>query len=110
MRWVILLSLLLVPAKTAESPAEAPSSYAKRMDKENIEFLRQLSRMVGEKGFRDVEPVPQMFVFLAKRSDGREITLLVNSDTLQAMELKGTSDFLRSATRALPEGVVPQLH
>jgi hypothetical protein len=72
---------LLIPAKAADSSGEAPSSYAKRMDKENIEFLRELSRMVGEKGFRDVQPVPQMFVFLAKGPDGREITLLVNSDS-----------------------------
>jgi hypothetical protein len=71
------------PAKTANELLDSKS---------NIEFLRELGKRIEGAGYSDVHLIPQMFVVLANRSDGRQTTLIVDSKTLQAVEVGNTDE------------------
>jgi hypothetical protein len=50
-----------------------------------------------------------MFVVAAKRN-GADVTLIVDSNTLKALELAGTSGFLKENATSVPETRLPELH
>ncbi len=51
--------------------------------------VEELKKKVGEVGFKDVEIMPQMLVVLAKKPDGRGVSMIVDVQTLQALQLGG---------------------
>ena len=60
MRWLLLSVLLLVPVDAwAATEQSAERNYASRLDEENLRFLRELSQLVRQQGFRDVQIIPQ---------------------------------------------------
>ena len=90
MPWVLILLIMLtsfgVWAATDQFPRR---DYAKTLDEENRQFLKQLSRLVKAKGFSEVEIIPQLFVARVKDTEGHDRTLIINSDTLQAYPFEG---------------------
>src|SRR4051794_20450753 len=83
---VLSLCLLLSCEARALEKATPPADYATTMDQQNVDFLRQLAMRIEQTGYRDAKVIPQMFVVVAKRRDGKDITLIVDSNTLKALE------------------------
>jgi len=109
MRWIVVCLLFVLPAQILAAPGEpeGPRDYTKKLDKENIEFLRNLTIMVEAKGFKNVQIIPQMFVATAKKADGTEVTVIIDYNTLEAYPVDGTA--LHETKHSLPETVVPQM-
>ena len=106
-----LLALLLVANCTAAIAAEPAKTPNELLDsKSNIEFLRELGKRIEGAGYSDVHLIPQMFVVLANRSDGRQTTLIVDSKTLQAVEVVGALEFIGKATGTRPGTELPAQH
>ena len=78
----IFVSTCLVAATV-----ETERDYSKLLDKENVEFLRNLARLLKAKGFKDVRVVPQLFVATAKNAVGQEVTIIVDYNTLESFFL-----------------------
>src|SRR3954462_6068742 len=112
MRWLIALALLAVPVRLAAAPAENEPArdYSKLLDKENVEFLRNLAMLLQAQGFRDVRIIPQMFVATAKDEHGKTKTLIVDSNTLKAFSFDGELPIVSTAKDSQPETAVPSLH
>jgi|SRR3954454_16608794 hypothetical protein len=113
MRFFLALCLMLdTYAALAAATDVKPQSYAEQLDKSNIEFLRQLSKNVEDAGYKHVQIVPEMFVVLVERGDGKRIVLIVNSNTLKAVEVEGGLEALTAGVSdiAPPETSVPKLH
>ena len=70
--------------------------------KSNAAFLRDLTKRIEGAGYSKVQMIPQMFVVLAARSDGKPITLIVDSNTLKATEVEGAQEFIKEATGVDP--------
>ena len=93
--WVALALLVAItyPAEAQQHrPAERPTA------KSNVEFLRDLTNRIEDAGYTSVRMIPQMFVVIAVRSDGKPVTLLVDSNSLKATEVEGAQEFIREAT------------
>lgn len=88
MRWMLLLTLLAMSfdARAATDTAPEPR-YEKRLDQENLAFLKRLSEQLDRQGYRQVRIIPQLFVAKMIGPDGKEHTLIVNSDTLETFTL-----------------------
>ena len=73
MRLFTALIVLLVPVQLAATAVEKepPRDYSKMLDKENDEFLRNLTLLLQAQGFKDVRIMPQMFVATAKGAEVR---------------------------------------
>lgn len=64
----------------------------------------ELKKKVEAVGFKDVEVVPQMFVVIAKKPDGRGVSMIVDAETLQALQLgDDASDQDGDTPNAAPE-------
>jgi hypothetical protein len=111
MRWLIALIILLVPAQIAATTVEKDASrdYSKLLDKENIEFLRNLAVLLQSQGFKDVRIIPQMFVATAKNSNGQPKTLIIDYNTLKAFSFDGELPLVSTAKEGQPETAVPGL-
>jgi hypothetical protein len=111
MRWVIAFVLFLLPTRLPAATVEpgAPRDYSKTLAKENVVFLRNLAILLEGKGFKDVRVIPQMFVAKAKKSDGSEITIIVDYNTLNVLSFEGELPLVDAAKQSLPETVLPQL-
>jgi hypothetical protein len=80
--------LLLAPAVAAlqdEGPVGG-KSYSEQLDAANRLFLAELRKRMQQKGYEEVEVVPQMFIVRAKEK-GRSVTLIVDSDSLQSLSV-----------------------
>lgn len=95
------LALALLFAITNPAAAQQTRSASKKVTaaKSNVAFLRDLTKRIEDAGYRKVRMIPQMFVVLAVRSDGKPITLIVDSNTLKAAEVEGAQEFIGEATR-----------
>jgi hypothetical protein len=60
--------------------------YSEQMDAANKMFLADLRQRLLQRGYEDVRVVPQMFVVKAIEK-GHAVTLIVNSDSLQALAI-----------------------
>ena len=49
----------------------------------------ELKKKVEEVGFKDVQVIPHMFVVVAKKPDGQNVSMIVDALTLQALQLGG---------------------
>jgi hypothetical protein len=86
----------------AEVSTASPGSYASKMDDENRQFLKDLAAKVRRAGYRDPTVVPQLFIVKATDKFGRTVTLLVNSDTEEVVEVEVPTDFIGSPPATLP--------
>ncbi len=80
MHYFVTVALLLSITSPAVAQQNLPASKAKS----NVAFLRDLTRRIEGAGYSKVRMIPQMFVVLAVRADGKPITLIVDSNTLKA--------------------------
>jgi len=95
----------LVLAFAISNPCIAQQAHAaskKGAAKSNAAFLRDLTKRIAGAGYSKVQMIPQMFVVLAVRSDGKPITLIVDSNTLKATEVEGAQEFIMEATGVDP--------
>ena len=96
MRYAIAAAaVMLVAAQFASARGEPPNA-ASPEPPANLNTQRsaaksadELKKRVEEVGFKDVEIVPQMFVVLAKKPDGRGVSMIVDAETLEALQLGG---------------------
>jgi hypothetical protein len=103
-----LLALLLVANFISAPAAETVRAPNELLDqKRNIEFLHELSKRIEGAGYSNVHMIPQMFVVLANKSDGTPTTLIVDSKSLQAVEVEGALEFIGKATGTKPGTELP---
>ena len=98
MHYFFALALLFAATSPAASQQNRPANKAKS----NAEFLRDLTKRVEGAGYSKVRMIPQMFVVLAIRADGKPITLIVDSNTLKAAEVEGAQEFIEEVTGIAP--------
>jgi hypothetical protein len=112
MRWLIALIIVLAPAQLVATTVEKEPwrDYSKLLDKENVEFLRNLAMLVQAQGFQDVRIIPQMFVATAKNGEGQTKTLIVDYNTLKAFSFDGELPLISTGKDSQPETAVPGLH
>jgi hypothetical protein len=80
------LAATTAPAALNDQGPVGGKPYDDQLDAANEMFLGDLRKRLQQKGFEEVSIVPQMFVVRAK-DKGRHITLIVDSDSLQAMAI-----------------------
>jgi len=112
MRWLIALTLFFIPASLVAATVEKGQArdYSKLIDKGNVEFLRNLAVLLESKGLKDVRIIPQMFVATAKNDGGRDVTVIVDYNTLQAFSFEEKLPFVDAAKDSKPEMAIPKLH
>jgi hypothetical protein len=90
-RWLWLLPAFMFAFVRSADAATAtePRDYSKLIDKDNVEFLRQLQRSISSQGYREVRVIPQFFVATAVGSDGRLRTLIIDYNTLKMFSFEG---------------------
>ena len=93
MHYFLALALLFAITNPAAAQQNRPAN-----NKSNVRFLRDLTKRIEDAGYSKVRMIPQMFVVLAVRSDGKTITLIVDSQTLKAAEVEGAQEFIGDAT------------
>ncbi len=98
MRNIAAIALTVLAAHVAFARAEPLHSAGSPPSNVSAERLgaagaatsaEELKKKVEKVGFKDVEIVPQMFVVLAKKPDGRGVSMIVDAQTLQALQLGG---------------------
>jgi hypothetical protein len=114
MRQALLIFLLLATNASAQaSENDATLSgrdYSRLMDKANQDFLRELANRIKEAGYADVQIVPQLFVVIAKKTNGSPKMLIVDYNTMRAIEVENGLEFGGGAKNSAPETDIPQLH
>ena len=108
---VATAAVVLVAAQFASARGEPPNAgspqppahlNAQPLAAKSIE---ELKKKVEEVGFKDVEVVPRMFVVLAKKPDGQGVSMIVDADTLQALQLGGDGPDQGGGEPQGPDGV-----
>ena len=97
--------IALVLSFAITNPAAAQQTRpanTKVTTKSNVAFLRDLTKRIEGAGYSKVRMIPQMFVVLAIRADGKPITLIVDSNTLNAVEVEGAQEFIEEVTGVNP--------
>jgi len=92
MQQLLLILLLSVTPATAAVSDSKPGSYASQLDKANMEFLRDLANKLEATGFKHVRVVPELFVAVVERPDGKPAALVVDSNTLRTFEVEKSLD------------------
>ena len=102
MRYLLVLLLVFNWSLAAEA-AKASKPKEVIEAKSSAIFLLELTKRIESAGYSNVHMIPQMFVVLANRSDGRPTALIVDSKTLKAVEIEGALQFIGDARgRARP--------
>ena len=79
--------MLTAPALAAiQDEPVGGKPYSEQMDAANEMFLADLRQRLLQRGYEDVRVVPQMFVVKAMEN-GRAVTLIVDSDSLQSLAI-----------------------
>ena len=89
------VSLPLNAADASKAPKKQERSVEKFFSGTDADRDAML-KMIAPKGYHDVAVVP-WFVLMAKNSRGREVLLLVDPISLQAMEIQNESDEMATA-------------
>src|SRR5882757_9980336 len=93
MRQMAAIALMFVAAQTASARGEPPDAAGSQppsnfsAGRPAAATIEELKKKVEQSGFKDVEVVPRMFVVLAKKPDAQGVSLIVDADTLQALQL-----------------------
>lgn len=86
-------ALILVAAQFASARGGPPEKAGSQppakfnADRPAAKSAEELKKKVEEVGFKDVKIVPQMFVVLAKKPDGQGVSMIVDAQTLQALQI-----------------------
>ncbi len=110
MRYLAATAVMLFAAQFASARGEPPNAAAPQppsvsANPQPAKTTEELKKRVEEVGFKDVEVVPRMFVVLAKKPDGQSVSMIVDADTLQALQLGADGpDQGGSEEPAAPEG------
>ena len=111
MRYAIATAaVVLVAAQFASARGEPPNAASPEppanlnTQRPAAKSTEELKKKVEEVGFKDVEIVPQMFVVLAKKPDGQGVSMIVDAETLQAVQLGGGPDQDGDSPQQAPEG------
>jgi len=111
--FVLILFLLItvtpVLARTSGEPTPR-GEYSRTMDKANVDFLRELADRIKKSGYEQVEIVPQMFVVIAKKPEGKPQMLIVDYNTMRAIEVENGLDVGVGLKSSTPETKIPELH
>jgi hypothetical protein len=92
---VATAAVVLVAAQFASARGEPPNTAGPQppanlnVQPSAAKSTEELKKKVEEVGFKDVEVVPRMFVVLAKKPDGQGVSMIVDADSLQALQLGG---------------------
>ena len=86
---VVLVAAQFASARGEPPNAASPQPPAHLNTPQAAKSTEELKKKVEEVGFKDVEVVPRMFVVLAKKPDGQGVSMIVDADTLQALQLGG---------------------
>jgi hypothetical protein len=86
-------------------PERSVDKFLNGTDAEREVMLNDVMKSIAGKGYREVSLVP-WFVMMAKNSRGREVLLLVDPVSLQAIEIEHEDDEIAAA----PETAIPGLH
>jgi hypothetical protein len=108
MRFLLVLLLALTPAAAAVSDSK-PRDYASQLDKANMEFLRDLAEKLEATGFKHVRVVPELFVAVVERPDGKPAALVVDSNTLRTFEVGKSLDAVLNDVNQAEQTVPPSL-
>jgi hypothetical protein len=109
MRYIAAIALIFVAAQTASAVGEPPNAAGSQppsnfsVDRPAAATTEELKKKVEQGGFKDVEVVPRMFVVLAKKPDGQGVSLIVDADTMQALQL-GADDADQSGDQSAQGG------
>jgi len=109
MRHIAAIALMFVAAQTASARSEPPNAAAPQppsnfsADRPAATNTEELKKKVEQSGFKDVQVVPRMFVVLAKKPDGQGVSMIVDADTMQALQL-GADDSGAGSDDAAPSG------
>ena len=106
---VLLLMVSSMPALAA-GPAKGSKPKESLESKSNAIFLRELTKRIEGAGYNNVHMIPQMFVVLGNRSDGKPTALIVDSKTLKAVEVEGALEFIGDATGTKLGAELPAQH
>jgi len=79
----------------AQTPSDAGALTAQVPSSEDEAFLRQITDAVEGGGYKDPSVVP-MFVVSATDAKGKRVLLLVDPETLQAIEVRDDPDVAAS--------------
>jgi hypothetical protein len=106
----LVAALIVFSTQTAIANVEATGPvggkpYENQLNGGNEKFLMELKRRVEGAGFGDVEIMPSMFVVTAKTSSGRSVALIVDSDTLQALQIGSDEETAAAQCEAAPEAL-----
>jgi hypothetical protein len=104
---LIILSTQTAIANVDASGPVGGKPYGEQLDGGNEKFLLELKRRVEGAGFREVAVMPSMFVVTAKNASGREVAMIVDSDTLEALQIgsdNGTAEECGGTLEALRHG------
>jgi hypothetical protein len=112
MRHIAAIAFVLVAAQFASARSEPPNAAGAQpspgtgVERRAAANPDELKKRVEEVGFKDVEVVPQMFVVVAKKPDGRGVSMIVDAETLQALQLgdDGPDQGGGDEPNAAPEG------
>jgi hypothetical protein len=105
-----LVAILLIVASEAavgNAVANGPvggKPYEEQLNGANDKFLMELKRRVESSGFDQVEILPSMFVITAKNRTGQNVTLVVDSDTVQTLQIGADEQ-----SQAAPCAVTPDV-
>jgi hypothetical protein len=103
-------AVIILAAQTALATVDANAPvggkpYEEQLNSGNEKFLMELKRRVENSGFDEVDILPSMFVMTARSRSGQNVTLVVNSDTLHALQIGADKQTQAGPCAATPEAL-----
>jgi hypothetical protein len=108
-RLLLLLCIIPIAAANGAKPGQDRGDYQSKLDKENVDFLRDLAHLITAKGFTNVKVIPQMFVVTAVGPHGKPLAMIVDANTLKTFTIDNQLPGLSDAATSKPEGQLPEL-
>jgi len=102
---LIILSTQTAIANVDPTGPVGGKPYESQLNGGNEMFLLELKRRVEGAGYADVEIMPSMFVVTARTSSGRSVALIVDSDTLEALQIGSEDAAAAAQCEAAPESL-----
>lgn len=112
MRRALVVGLIILSTHTAVAIANVDSSgpiggkpYDQQLNAVNEKFFLELKRRIERAGFGEVEVLPSMFVVTAKNANGHAVALIVDSVTLEALQIGSENDPPAAECEGTPEAL-----
>lgn len=108
MRILLILLIALMPTAVCAASKDRQKK-PETLEQASVRFFQELSGLIEKAGYKNITVAPHIFVLSADKADGRRIGIVVNTKTMQAMELENDPDFKEVAEQT-PETYLPKLH